>query len=193
MRASTPRGPRRPATTTTRPRPTARAAARRRGRCGTCAGSPRPGALQHFFDDDLVCASVGVHPGLLRGIEPFPDAASSSPTTRATSRAGSSSATRSTSSPPRSARATRWTRKLQALCAQQVPGDTYRNLAGARRLFAARRSSTSSRRCGCCRYTYGASAFQCAMNGATGADRGRVSEEPVEDRAARARDRRRAS
>jgi len=25
-----------------------------------------------YFDDDLVCASVGVHPGLLRGIEPFP-------------------------------------------------------------------------------------------------------------------------
>lgn len=31
--------------------------------------------LSHCFDDDLVCASVGVHPGLLRGIEPFPTAA----------------------------------------------------------------------------------------------------------------------
>ena len=49
-----------------------RAAARRRGRCSTCAGSRRPGSCQHFFDDDLVCASVGVHPNLLRGIEPFP-------------------------------------------------------------------------------------------------------------------------
>jgi hypothetical protein len=28
--------------------------------------------LQQFFDDDLVCASVGVHPALLRGIEPYP-------------------------------------------------------------------------------------------------------------------------
>ncbi len=26
----------------------------------------------HFFDDDLVCASVGVHPNLVRGVEPFP-------------------------------------------------------------------------------------------------------------------------
>src|SRR4029453_3001596 len=33
---------------------------------------PASGRLQHFFDDDLVCASVGVHPELLRGIEPFP-------------------------------------------------------------------------------------------------------------------------
>ena len=33
---------------------------------------PASGRLQHFFDDDLICASVGVHPDLLRGIEPFP-------------------------------------------------------------------------------------------------------------------------
>src|SRR6185369_6435101 len=33
---------------------------------------PASGRVQHFFDDDLVCASVGVHPALLRGIEPFP-------------------------------------------------------------------------------------------------------------------------
>ena len=35
---------------------------------------PAAGRLQHFFDDDLVCASVGIHPDLLRGIEPFPTA-----------------------------------------------------------------------------------------------------------------------
>jgi hypothetical protein len=33
---------------------------------------PAAGQLSHFFDDDLVCASVGVHAALLRGIEPFP-------------------------------------------------------------------------------------------------------------------------
>ena len=33
---------------------------------------PAAGRLQHSFDDDLVCASVGVHPALMRGIEPFP-------------------------------------------------------------------------------------------------------------------------
>ena len=86
------------------------------------------GHVSHFFDDDLVCASVGVHPGLLRGIEPFPtgelkrydpayvagwvveryqiDLAAAAQRARDAMRAA-----------------------LEALCAQQVPGDTYRNLA----------------------------------------------------------------
>ena len=33
---------------------------------------PAAGRVEHFFDDDLVCASVGVHPELVHGIEPFP-------------------------------------------------------------------------------------------------------------------------
>ena len=41
-----------------------------------------------------------------------------------------------------------------------------------------RRSSTSSRRCGCSRYTYGARAFQCAMNGVTGTIRGEYPKSP---------------
>src|SRR6202162_1254869 len=33
---------------------------------------PAAGRVQHFFDDDLVCASVGVPAVLLRGMEPYP-------------------------------------------------------------------------------------------------------------------------
>jgi predicted RNA-binding Zn-ribbon protein involved in translation (DUF1610 family) len=33
---------------------------------------PAAGSLAHFFDDDLVCASVGVRPELVHGVEPFP-------------------------------------------------------------------------------------------------------------------------
>ena len=33
---------------------------------------PSAGALDHFFDDELVPASRGVQPGMLRGVEPFP-------------------------------------------------------------------------------------------------------------------------
>jgi hypothetical protein len=33
---------------------------------------PSAGAVDHFFDDELVCASVGVNEQLLRQIEPFP-------------------------------------------------------------------------------------------------------------------------
>ena len=49
---------------------------------------------------------------------------------------GSSSATRSTWSAPRSLARGRWTRRSQAMCAQQVPGDTYRNLAVRTALLA---------------------------------------------------------
>ena len=88
---------------------------------------PAAGRLQHFFDDDLVCASVGVHPGLLRGIEPFPTAELKPydpgyvagwvveryqiDLVAAAQRARDA-----------------MDAKVQALCAQQVPGDTYRNL-----------------------------------------------------------------
>ena len=34
---------------------------------------PAAGELEHFFDDDLVCASIGIHPrAAARAIEPFP-------------------------------------------------------------------------------------------------------------------------
>ena len=33
---------------------------------------PSSGAVDHFFDDELVAASRGVQPDLLRKVEPFP-------------------------------------------------------------------------------------------------------------------------
>ena len=146
-------------------------------RCSTCAGSPPPGTLQHFFDDDLVCASVGVHPELLRGIEPFPTQDAQALRRRVTSPAGSSSATRSTSSPPRSARATRWTRRCRrcarsrfratrfaiSSCASDYSGQTFKHILAPVWLLS---------------YTYGARAFQCAMNGVTGAIRGEYPKSP---------------
>jgi len=89
---------------------------------------PAAGRVRHFFDDDLVCASVGVHPRLLRGIEPFPTAELKPydagyvagwvveryqiDLVAAAQRARDA-----------------MDAKLQAMCAQQVPGDTQRNLA----------------------------------------------------------------
>jgi Zn finger protein HypA/HybF involved in hydrogenase expression len=85
------------------------------------------GSLDHFFDDELVPASRGVHGELLRGVEPFPtkelvpykpgflsgwvveryqiDLLTAAQNARTTMDA-----------------------KLQQLCAAQVPGDTHRNL-----------------------------------------------------------------
>lgn len=88
---------------------------------------PAAGSLDHFFDDELVPASRGVPENLLRKIEPFPtkelvpydpgyvsgwvveqyqiDLIAAAKHSRETMDA-----------------------KLQQLCAQQIPGDTYRNL-----------------------------------------------------------------
>jgi hypothetical protein len=89
--------------------------------------SPASGRLEHFFDDALVCASKGVHPVLLRKIEPFDtkalvpydpaflsgwvveryqiDLLSASKTSR-----------------------DEMQRRVEEMCAAQVPGDTHRNL-----------------------------------------------------------------
>ena len=110
--------------------------------------TPASGALSHFFDDELVCASMGVDAARLRSIEPFPT---------------------DTLVPYDPGYLAGWTveryqidlvaaaersrqqmnAELRELCGQQVPGDTYRNLVRRRARSATRRSSTSSRRSGC--------------------------------------------
>jgi hypothetical protein len=90
--------------------------------------TPASGSLAHAFDDDIVCASRGVLPSLLRAVEPFPtaelvpydpgylagwvveryqiDLAAAAERSREQMDA-----------------------KLRQMCARQVPGDTHRNLA----------------------------------------------------------------
>src|SRR5262249_14274608 len=124
----------------------------------------------HFFDDDLVCASVGVHPELLRGIEPFPtnelksyDAAYVAgwvveryqiDLVAAAQRAREA-----------------MDAKLQALCAEQVPGDVHRNLE-VRADYSGQTFKHILAPVWLLTYTYGAKVYQCAMNGVTGAIRG---------------------
>jgi predicted RNA-binding Zn-ribbon protein involved in translation (DUF1610 family) len=131
---------------------------------------PAAGHVAHFFDDDLVCASVGVQPALIRGIEPFPthelkpydaaylagwvveryqiDLVGAAQRARAAMDA-----------------------KLQALCAAQVPGDTYRNLA-VQSDYSKQTFKHILVPVWLLAYSYGARRFQCAMNGVTGAVRG---------------------
>jgi Zn finger protein HypA/HybF involved in hydrogenase expression len=137
---------------------------------------PAAGRLQHFFDDDLVCASVGVHPGLLRGIEPFPtselkpydagfvagwvveryqiDIVTAAQRARAAMDA-----------------------QLQSLCAAQIPGDTYRNL-NVRADYSGQTFKHILAPVWLLTYTYGARSFQCLMNGVTGAIRGEYPKSP---------------
>ena len=131
---------------------------------------PAAGRLQHFFDDDLICASVGVHPGLLRGIEPFPtnelvaydpgyvagwvveryqiDLVSASKAARDAMDA-----------------------ELQQLCAAQIPGDTYRNLQ-VQANYSGQTFKHILAPVWLLSYTFGAKAFQAVMNGVSGTIQG---------------------
>jgi Zn finger protein HypA/HybF involved in hydrogenase expression len=89
--------------------------------------SPAAGELSHVFDDDLVGASLGVHGGLLRAVEPFPtqdllpyDAGYLSGWVVERYQIDLvAAATRSRQ---------QMDAALRQLCARQVPGDTHRNL-----------------------------------------------------------------
>ena len=137
---------------------------------------PAAGHVSHFFDDDLVCASVGVEPGLLRGIEPFPtqelkpydagyvagwvveryqiDLVGAAQRARAAMDA-----------------------KLQALCAREIPGDTFRNLV-VHADYSKQTFKHTLAPVWLLTYSYGTRRFQCVMNGVTGAVRGEYPKSP---------------
>jgi hypothetical protein len=137
---------------------------------------PAAGRLQHFFDDDLVCASVGVHPSLLRGVEPFPtgelrpyDAGYVAgwvveryqiDLVAAAQRAREA-----------------MDRKVEALCAREIPGDTFRNLS-VRTDYGGQTFKHILAPVWLLSYTYGAKAYQCVMNGVTGAIDGEYPKSP---------------
>ena len=137
---------------------------------------PAEGGFRQAFDDDLVCASVGIHAELLRGIEPFPtgelrpyvagyvagwiveryqiDLIAAAQRARDSMDA-----------------------KIRSSAAQQVPGDTFRNL-NVRATYSAQTFKHILAPVWLLSYTYGARVFQCAMNGVTGAIRGEYPKSP---------------
>jgi hypothetical protein len=128
--------------------------------------TPASGTLAHRFDDDLVCASVGVREALVRGIEPFPTA-TLEPYDPAFV-AGWVVERYQVDLPAAVLRAREaMDRKLLALCAARVPGDTHRNLR-----VAAQWSEQTFKHVlmpvWLLTYDYGRRSYQCAMNGVTG-------------------------
>lgn len=89
--------------------------------------TPASGELTHAFDDELVCASAGVPAGALRQVEPFPTdqlvpydpgyLAGWTVERYQIDLVGAAQRSRDAMQA-----------KVRALCAQQVPGDTHRNL-----------------------------------------------------------------
>lgn len=127
---------------------------------------PSSGQVDHFFDDELVCASVGVNELLLRQIEPIPtkelipydpgflagwiveqyqiDLIAAAQRSRE-----------------------RMEAQLHSLCAGQVPGDTYRNL----RIWSRYSNQTFKHvlvPVWLLSFNYGSKSFQAVVNGYTG-------------------------
>jgi hypothetical protein len=127
---------------------------------------PSSGALDHFFDDELVCASVGVNERLLRQIEPFPtkELVSYTPAYIAGWVVEQyqidliAAAQRSRE---------RMDAELQAMCAAQVPGDTYRNLRVSSR-FSNQSFKHILAPVWLLTFNYGSSSHQAVVNGYTG-------------------------
>ncbi len=128
--------------------------------------TPASGALSHFFDDELVCASRGMNAAMLRQIEPF----------------GTDSLV-----PYDSGYLSGWTveryqidllaaaqesrmrmdGELRAMCAQQIQGDTYRNL----QVNANYHDQTFKHILApvwLLSYVYGAKSYQVVVNGVSG-------------------------
>lgn len=129
---------------------------------------PASGELNHFFDDELVCASLGVHQALLKKIEPFPttdglipyDAGYLSGWTveryqidLVTSAQQSRSAMDAT---------------IRGMCADAIPGDTYRNLV-VQSSYSGQTFKHVLVPVWLLSYVYRGRSFQVVLNGVTGA------------------------
>src|SRR6185503_16016443 len=127
---------------------------------------PASGALSHTFDDELVCASVGVDAGTLRHVEPFPT------NTLVPFDPGYLAGwTVERYQIDLVAAATRareeMTSELQQLCGQQVPGDTHRNLV-VEASFHDQTFKHILAPIWLMTYVYGAKSYQVIVNGVTG-------------------------
>ena len=125
------------------------------------------GALSHFFDDDLVPATVGVHMELLRKVEPFPTLKDLKAYDPAYVRGWTVERYQIDLRQAASTNMAQMQAELQKLCARQVPGDTHRNL----RVNAQYQGRTFKHilvPVWLATYTYGRRSFQVLINGYTG-------------------------
>ena len=132
---------------------------------------PSAGSLDHFFDDELVAASRGVQPDLLRKVEPFPTAELVPYEAGFLSGwvveryqidlVGGASQARE-----------RMDDQVEQLCSAQVPGDTQRNL-NVRADYSGQTFKHILVPVWLLTYHYGTQAYQVVVNGYTGTIAGR--------------------
>ncbi len=133
---------------------------------------PTSGSLDHFFDDELVAASKGVQIDLLRKVEPFPtttdlkayDARYLSGWVAEQYQIDLVAAAQASQQQIEG--------KTRALCAQQVPGDTHRDLQ-VQADFSGQTFKHVLVPVWLISYTYGSTVYQVVINGYTGAIAGK--------------------
>lgn len=125
------------------------------------------GDLQHFFDDVLIPGTTGVHPKLLRAVEPFPTVSDLKPYAHEFVRGWTVERYQVDLRRAADLNMEEMESQVRALCSAQVPGDTQRNL-----VVDAQYSGRSFKHIlvpvWLVSYTYGSKTFQVVANGYTG-------------------------
>lgn len=125
------------------------------------------GSLRHFFDDELVPGTIGVPLDLLRQIEPFPTTTDLKPYTPEFVRGWTVERYQVDLAQAARIGEESMDAQLRALCANEVPGDTQRNLQ-VRRQYSGRTFKHILVPVWLVGYTHGRKTYQIVANGYTG-------------------------
>ena len=125
------------------------------------------GQLTHFFDDDAVPGTVGVHTALLRKVEPFPTLSDLKPYDPAYVRGWTVERYQVDLGQASQVSKQQMDATLYQLCAREVPGDTQRNLQ-VESTYQGRTFKHILVPVWLTTYTYGPKSFQVVVNGYTG-------------------------
>jgi hypothetical protein len=127
---------------------------------------PSSGSLDHFFDDELVPGSVGMHSNLLRKVEPFP---TKQVVPYAPSYVAGWLVEQYQLDLVAAAHHARkaMIRQTERMCASQVPGDTHRNLQ-VQTFFTKQTFKHVLLPIWFVSYNYGAKSYQIVVNRVTG-------------------------
>jgi hypothetical protein len=129
---------------------------------------PAAGELEHFFDDELVAGTTGVHAGLLTSVEPFPTQSDLKPYAHEFVRGWTVERYQVDLTKASELNMATMQAKTRELCSAQVPGDTQRNLEVDAH-FRGRTFKHILVPVWLVSYTYGSKNFQVLANGYTGA------------------------
>lgn len=129
---------------------------------------PAAGELAHFFDDELVAGTAGVHPKLLTQVEPFPTTSDLKPYSPEFVRGWTVERYQVDLRKASELNLQRMQAQVRQLCSAQVPGDTQRNLEVDAR-YQGRSFKHVLVPVWLVSYTYGSKNFQVLANGYTGA------------------------